>query len=141
MLSFHHLTAQDKTPYNGMPDWSPDGKSIVFVSTRAGSHDIWLMNADGTNPINLTPDFKNFIELFPKWSPDGKSLLFISVQRGKSDIFSIKMSDFKPLNLTAEFKNDVGHPKWSPDGIFIAFGAFETRIQANFSESRKLTEC
>ena len=41
--------AEDK-----FPAWSPDGKKIAFASMRTGNHDIWVMNADGSNPTNLT---------------------------------------------------------------------------------------
>ena len=36
------------------PAWSPDGQQIAFVSNRAGSRDIWVMNADGSNPKQVT---------------------------------------------------------------------------------------
>ena len=41
--------------FDGDPAWSPDGRKIVFESTRSGNADIWVMNADGTNPQGLTP--------------------------------------------------------------------------------------
>lgn len=42
---------------NGAPAWSPDGSQIAFESDRTGDWDIWVMNADGSNPVNLTGDF------------------------------------------------------------------------------------
>jgi TolB protein len=54
------------------PSWSPDGKSIAFVSHRAGDEEIYVARADGTRATRLTvlpgPD------LSPAWSPDGKQL-------------------------------------------------------------------
>lgn len=47
------------------PVWSPDGRQIAFESDRTGNYDIWVMNADGTNQINLTSG--NFAT---DWSPD-----------------------------------------------------------------------
>ncbi|MGH7630100.1 MAG: TolB family protein [Gemmatimonadales bacterium] len=35
-------------------DWSPDGSTIAFYSTRSGNGDVWIMNADGAGPVNLT---------------------------------------------------------------------------------------
>ncbi|MGC8795180.1 MAG: prolyl oligopeptidase family serine peptidase, partial [Bryobacteraceae bacterium] len=61
---------------NERPRWSPDSKTIAFVSDRSGSAQIWLMNADGSQPRPLTrlPTEAGGV-LF---SPDGRRLLFTS---------------------------------------------------------------
>jgi Tol biopolymer transport system component len=57
--------------FDAQPKWSPDGKSIVFVSDRNGSDNLWLMNADGSHPRMLTRDEqRQFVS--PTWTPDGK---------------------------------------------------------------------
>ncbi|MEP7220847.1 MAG: hypothetical protein ABI876_18120, partial [Bacteroidota bacterium] len=64
-----------------LPAFSPDGKTIAFVSGAIDSTniDIWLMNADGTNKRNLTKTpVASDAELHPRWSPDGKKLLCLS---------------------------------------------------------------
>jgi WD40-like Beta Propeller Repeat len=52
------------------PAWSPDGRTIVFVSWRDGNGEVYAMNADGNGPRNLTQhparDFR------PAWSPGGR---------------------------------------------------------------------
>ena len=58
------------------PSWSPDGKRLVYdVSVDDGhrilSSDIYVINADGTEPIRLT-DTPEVLECEPAWSPDGK---------------------------------------------------------------------
>ncbi len=50
---------------NEHPTWSPDGRHLVFESTRAGSRQIWMMLANGTNPKQLTTDGENWN---PNWS-------------------------------------------------------------------------
>src|SRR5688572_8220220 len=54
------------------PSWSPDGRSIAFVSRRSGDEEIYVARADGSRALRLTllpgPD------LSPAWSPDGKQL-------------------------------------------------------------------
>lgn len=55
------VAAENRTYYhdgslNLNPDWSPSGEKIVFQSNRAGESDIWIMDADGSNPVNLTAD-------------------------------------------------------------------------------------
>ncbi len=58
---------------DGLPTWSPDGKSIAFVSDQAGVWAIWVMNADGSNQRKL-------IDM--KGSPDGKVLRDVSNSKG-----------------------------------------------------------
>jgi Tol biopolymer transport system component len=62
------------------PAWSPDGTRIAFMGGPDGptEYDIWVMNADGSNPVQLTdspgPDW------WPAWSPDGTRIAFASVR-------------------------------------------------------------
>jgi serine/threonine protein kinase/Tol biopolymer transport system component len=58
------------------PTPSPDGKEIAFYSTRAGTRDIWVMQADGTGLVRVT-DLPSS-EYHPRWSPDGKRLTYYS---------------------------------------------------------------
>ena len=52
------------------PSWSPDGTRIAFSSDRDGDYEIYVMNADGTHPIQLTDD-PWASDFGPAWSPDG----------------------------------------------------------------------
>ena len=56
------------TGYDGMPAWSPDGSSIAFVSKRTGGYRVWAMNADGSNPVQLS---NQPYSAHPVWSGDG----------------------------------------------------------------------
>ena len=62
---------------DAQPRWSPDGKSIVYISDRDGSDDVWVMDADGKNARQITrTDRTQFLS--PEWTPDGK---YIAVSR------------------------------------------------------------
>ncbi|MHB8628938.1 MAG: choice-of-anchor Q domain-containing protein [Aggregatilineales bacterium] len=117
-----------KLPQDYEPTWSSDGQRIAFVSTRSGSPDIWAMNADGSNPLDLTQSVGNNDQ--PAWSPDLKSIVFVSDRDGNSEICVMDASGFNQRCLTNEGtrtkKPDKtrpmdSHPVWSPDSQRIAF--------------------
>jgi Tol biopolymer transport system component len=56
--------------FDSQPRWSPDGKRIVFLSDRSGAENIWLCDADGSNPKALTKGNNN-LYASPEWTPDG----------------------------------------------------------------------
>src|SRR5207247_15387 len=103
------------------PTWSPDGGKIIFSSNRAGDIDLWIMNADGTNPVRLLnfsgPDVKS------KWSPDGSAIVF---EHGgmiwrlnlvySNGAYSADPAG--PIRIATSSSNAFS---WSPDGSQIAF--------------------
>jgi Tol biopolymer transport system component len=101
------------------PAWSPDGTRIAFVSTGAGinDQDIWVMRADGTGLINLTPDVLH--EELPSWSPDGTRLAFTRAPRAGRErpLLEVIDADGGGRRVLAE----GSLPAWSPNGIRIAF--------------------
>ena len=58
------------------PAWSPDGRTIVFVSWRDGNGEVYAMDADGSTPRNLTRNPAKDVR--PAWSPDGRRIAFVS---------------------------------------------------------------
>jgi dipeptidyl aminopeptidase/acylaminoacyl peptidase len=62
--------------HNEAPRWSPDGKTLAFISDRGGSGQIWLLRSGGGEPVRLT-DEKGGV-FAADWSPDGKTIAFLS---------------------------------------------------------------
>ncbi len=96
---------------------TPEGK-IAFVSNRDGDREIYVMDPDGLNQINLTnnPDWDEQ----PAWSPNGRRIAFMSNRGGNSEIYVMDASGRNQINLTNNSSEDY-EPAWSPDGGKIAF--------------------
>lgn len=92
------------------PAFSPDGERIAFASDRAGNWDIWVVNADGTDPQQITRDPAP--ELHPSWSPDGKHLAFCRAGRraGSGEIWAVDVDSPGTLRLIC----DGLFPDWNP---------------------------
>ncbi len=106
------------------PQYSPDSKKIAFSSGRSGNNEIWVCDADGLNPVQLTsfagPDVGS-----PRWSPDGGQIAFDSIAEGHRDIFVVSAEGGKRRRLTEDDSEDV-RPSWSLDGRWIYFGSNRT---------------
>jgi Tol biopolymer transport system component/imidazolonepropionase-like amidohydrolase len=70
--------------FESQPTWSPDGKSIAFLTDRTGVENLWVANADGSNPRAVSKDTKTNdrpqIMVSPAWTPDGQ---FIVVSKSR----------------------------------------------------------
>src|SRR5262249_42275770 len=107
------------TKVDSSPQFSPDGKGIVFSSNRAGSSEIWVSDSDGQHPIQLT-SFNRSITGSPSWAPDGRQIVFDGRAEGSADIYVINAEGGKPRRLTTESSEDIV-PSWSRDGQWIYF--------------------
>jgi Tol biopolymer transport system component len=106
----------DTSSYDGDPVWAPDGTRIAFVSDRAGSSDIWVMNSDGSAQARLTSGQDDR----PSWSPDGTRLVFDreSPDGSATAIYVMNADGGGQRRLIA---GNGTQPAWSPDGRWIAF--------------------
>ena len=110
-----------KLTEGSMPAWLPDGKRIGF----AHHGDIWIIDSDGTNRVNVTKGRFKESPLFPAWSPDGRNIAYMSIVGGifgVRDIFLMSANARHAKNLTDDFNHD-GRPSWSPYGRKIAFSS------------------
>ena len=124
------------------PRLSPDGKSLLFVSTRDGNQDIYSADADGKNINRLTKD--PAADYTPQWSPNGKQIAFSSGRFGNLEVCLMEADGFNVRRLTKG--NAMSYwPVWSPDGKKIAFtsnrdGNYEIYLMnADGSDPKNLT--
>jgi eukaryotic-like serine/threonine-protein kinase len=109
---FRQLTFQPGQ--EDFPALSPDGSSLLYVSSVAGKPDIYLQRVGGQNPINLTKD-SPAANTQPSFSPSGDLIAFRS-ERDAGGIFIMGATGENVRRLT-----DFGfNPAWSPDGRQIA---------------------
>ncbi len=104
--------------YNLNPEWSPDGSKLAFKTYRDGNWEIYVMDTNGTNLINLSNAPSD--DEYPKWSPDGTKIAFISNRSGNEDIYVVNSDGTNIVNIS----NDAGDsvfPVWSPTGESIAY--------------------
>jgi TolB protein len=91
---------------------------IVFTSDRTGNFEIFSMNPDGTDVVQLTHWPEEDRE--PAWSPDGTKIVFVRVVDGDKEIFTMNADGTDPRNVT-NYDTYDDEPVWSADGTKIAW--------------------
>ncbi|QIR13077.1 amidohydrolase family protein [Shewanella aestuarii] len=109
------------------PVYSPDGKYIAFTSDEDGGDNIWVMNADGSNPHPVTTETFRLLNS-PAWSPDSQYLVArkhftASRSLGAGEVWMYHVAGGEGVKLTERpnDQKDLGEPAYSPDGRYIYF--------------------
>jgi Tol biopolymer transport system component/imidazolonepropionase-like amidohydrolase len=113
---------------NIQPRFSPDGQQIAFTSDRAGGDNIWVMDADGSNPRQITKESFRLLNN-PTWTPDGDYIIarkhFTSRRSlGAGEMWMYHIGGGQAGIQLTERKNDqqdAGEPAVSPDGRYVYF--------------------
>jgi Tol biopolymer transport system component len=117
------LTFDDRT--DQQPDISPNGRQIVFCSTRItdtnpeGDLEIFVMDADGGNVRQLTFNGTGIPDAWPRWSPNGKRIAFHSNVDGNFEIYTIEPNG-DGLTRVTDYPGLDQFPEWSPNGKQLA---------------------
>lgn len=101
------------------PFFSKDAKRVAYL--LGSPRTIWLSNADGSEPLQLTDESLNAFE--PHWSPDGKRLTFVAQVAGRPwKAYMVSADGGKVQPILPEF-DDSGRADWSPDGKMLVMEA------------------
>jgi Tol biopolymer transport system component len=105
------------------PQYSPDGKRVVFASARSGHPEIWVCESDGSNALQLT---SLGAAGSPRWSPDGRRIIFDSNVEGQFELYMIDAGGGNPKRMTNDPADD-GVASWTRDGRWIYFVSNRTK--------------
>jgi Tol biopolymer transport system component len=129
------LTHTDAAHVAGFPDFSPDGKTVVYALIPQSSPfeaRIWVVNADGTNAHQVANDAPGFRDYTPRYTPDGRNIVFSRCQPGDGvcAIWAMR-ADGTGMHAITPFRNadeavDFGVSP-SSDGKHVAFARFNWR--------------
>ncbi len=105
----------------GGSTWSPDAKTVAFVSNLSGRNNLWLVPSEGGWPMQLTVSDQR--QTSPTWSPDGKWIAYMSDYDGDEqwDIFVVSPKTGQIVNLTNTREIAEESPTWSHDGRYLAY--------------------
>jgi TolB protein len=124
----------DGAGYDYQPDWSPDGKSVVYVSYLKDAMELWLLDLASGKTHALTSG--SAVNVEPRWSPDGKKIVWVSTEYNKRfHIFAAEVVNGELKNkvrLTGETRSSLPryyysaydmeiNPTWTRDGKEILF--------------------
>ena len=131
--------AVNLTPDSGandaFPDFSPDGRRVVFRSMRDGNAEIYVMNADGTGVQRLT--HHEATDTMPAFSSAGDRVAFTSFRDGNFELYTVALDEDgrpgPPERLTRSPGHDM-HPRFSPDDEWVLF----TSQRGEFSDELPL---
>lgn len=92
------LTKEGFESQRSSRSWSPDGRGILYESTRTGTSDLWVVPVDSGSPRQLTRDVRN--DYGGVWSPDSKWVAFLSDRGRQTDIWIVRAAGGEEQRVT-----------------------------------------
>jgi tricorn protease len=99
------------------PSWSPDGKTIAYVTDASGSEQIAIRDAAG-GAETVISDFKTGYFYKPLWSPDSSKLAFSD---NEHNLWYLDVKSHKATRVDQDPRNEMHDYTWSPDGKWLAY--------------------
>ena len=97
---------------------SPDGSKVAMILSKAGSPNVWVCNADGTDLRRLT---KGVEDSSPCWSPNGEWICFAAKMNARRVLAKVPAGGGEAQRISTSGVLNPTEPDWSPDGKWIAF--------------------
>lgn len=105
------------------PAYSADGTHIAFEASYVGPRRIWVADAAGRNPRQITTDASEAVHhILPRWSPDGRLLAYQNIEKTKLDIHVVDVASGKITKLTDDLVRDAD-PVWLPSSRDVLFSS------------------
>lgn len=119
-VPIEHGATRNLTHSSGAHDkwarWSPDGTRIAFISDADGEDELYVVDHDGGEPVQLT-DGGDMFRYAPDWAPDNTSIAF-SDKEGR--LWVVDVASRRTRQVADERWGQLNDYSWSPDGRFIA---------------------
>ncbi len=110
-LQLTHSVTVDPSP-------SPDGAHLVHIRVVSGREQLFVMDADGAHPRQITFDDADHED--PAWSPKGDRIAYVLMKGGSEVIHLMNPDGSNDVALTPQ-NQKVIHPNWAPDGLSLAY--------------------
>lgn len=130
LSTFTQITKGAQRVESRYPDWSHEGSQIVYAVKRFGVYQIWIMNADGTEPQQIIRSGLAYTDYLPVWSPSGDLIIFnqrCATAFCNPYLMSVSATDHSDqqgkrmqINLVT-----IQNVDYSPDGFYLAYEGVE----------------
>ena len=100
------------------PVWSPDGKSIAYLSDRTGEYEIFIRPSDGSGKEKQITDNGKIWRFQPLWSPDSKKLAFADKNH---KLFYVDVNSQSVVDVDFSDHGDIRDYNWSPDSKWLTY--------------------
>ncbi|HEU4720456.1 MAG TPA: protein kinase [Gemmatimonadaceae bacterium] len=118
-------TRQESPVVDGafFPDVSPDGRSIVVDASWAGPRRIWIVDARGLNPQQVTSDSSEAVtHVQPRWSPDGTRIVYQRIEKTRFDVAVVDVETRRSTVVTRDVYRKI-NPVWGRDGRTVYYSS------------------